>query len=73
MLFGGLLEDPQAFGLDAIVPAFFLALLVHEIGRRGAVAACLLGGAIALALTPVLPPGLPVLLGSGGALIGLKR
>jgi branched chain amino acid efflux pump len=73
VLFGGLLEDPRAFGLDAIVPAFFLALLVPESKRRGAVAACLLGGAIALALTPVLPPGLPVLLASAAALIGLRR
>jgi hypothetical protein len=35
------------------------------------VAAALLGGAIALALTPFLPPGLPVLLASAAALIGL--
>jgi hypothetical protein len=32
----------------------------------------LLGGAIALALTPVLPPGLPVLLASAAALIGFR-
>lgn len=73
VLFGGLLDDPRVFGVDAIVPAFFLGLLVHEIGHRRAVAACLLGGAIALALTPVLPPGLPVLLASAAALIGLRR
>jgi hypothetical protein len=32
-----------------------------------------IGGAIALALTPVLPPGLPVLLASSAALVGLRR
>jgi hypothetical protein len=37
------------------------------------VAAVLIGGAIALALTPLLPPGLPVLLASTAALIGLRR
>jgi 4-azaleucine resistance transporter AzlC len=73
VLYGGLLGDPRALGLDAIVPAFFLALLVHEIRHRRAVTACLLGGTIALTLTPILPTGLPVLLASAGALIGLKR
>jgi branched chain amino acid efflux pump len=73
VLFGGLLEDPRVFGLDAIVPAFFLALIAYEIRQPRALAACLLGGAIALTSTPILPPGLPVLLASAGALIGLKR
>jgi predicted branched-subunit amino acid permease len=69
---GGAIGDPAALGLDAIFPAFFLGLLVAEMGRPGARAAVLLGGAITLALTPVLPPGLPVLLASAAALIGLR-
>jgi predicted branched-subunit amino acid permease len=69
---GGALGDPATLGLDAIFPAFFLGLLAAELGRPHAVAAALLGGAIALALTPVLPPGLPVLLASAAALIGLR-
>jgi 4-azaleucine resistance transporter AzlC len=73
VLFGGALGDPEALGLDAIFPAFFLGLLAAELGRPQAVAATLIGGAIALALTPVLPPGLPVLLASSAALIGLRR
>jgi predicted branched-subunit amino acid permease len=73
VLFGGLLNDSQVFGLDAVVPAFFLALLVHEIRHRRPVVACQFGGAIALALTPILSPGLPILLASAGALIGLKN
>jgi predicted branched-subunit amino acid permease len=68
---GGAIGDPAALGLDAIFPAFFLGLLVAELGRPRARAAALLGGAIALGLTPVLPPGLPVLLASAAALIAL--
>jgi predicted branched-subunit amino acid permease len=73
VLFGGALGDPETLGLDAIFPAFFVGLLVAELSRPHAVAAVLIGGAIALALTPLLPPGLPVLLASGAALIGLRR
>ena len=68
---GGVIGDPAALGLDAIFPAFFLGLLVAELGRPRARAAVLLGGAIALGLTPFLPPGLPVLLASVAALIAL--
>jgi predicted branched-subunit amino acid permease len=68
---GEALGDPGALGLDAVFPAFFVGLLAAELDRPRAVAAALLGGAIALALTPFLPPGLPVLLASAAALIGL--
>jgi predicted branched-subunit amino acid permease len=71
VLGGGVLGDPAALGLDALFPAFFLGLLAAELGRPHALAVALLGGAIALALTPVLPPGLPVLLASAASLIGL--
>jgi branched chain amino acid efflux pump len=73
VLFGGALGDPEALGLDALFPAFFVGLLAAELERPRGVAAALIGGAIALALTPVLPPGLPVLLAAAGALIGLRR
>jgi len=73
-VFGGsALGDPASLGLDAIFPAFFLGLLAAELEQPRAAAAALLGGAIALSLTPLLPPGLPVLLASAAALIGLRR
>jgi predicted branched-subunit amino acid permease len=72
VLGGSALGDPTALGLDAIFPAFFVGLLAAELSRPRALAAALLGGAIALALTPVVPPGLPVLLASAAALIGLR-
>lgn len=66
--------DPERFGLDAILPAFFLALLVGQLrehGRRAALVAAL-AGLITLVLTPVLPPGLPVVAAGAAALIGLR-
>jgi predicted branched-subunit amino acid permease len=70
---GGALGDPESLGLDAIFPAFFLGLLAAELRRPHALATILISGGIALALTPVLPAGLPVLLASLGALAGLRR
>ena len=70
-LAGNALGNPDTYGLDAVYPAFFVALLLHELrdGRSRAVAA--LGGAIALALVPIAPPGVPVLAASLAALVGL--
>jgi len=70
---GGLIGDPDKLGLDAVFPAFFVALLLSEIkdGRTFGVAA--LGAAIALALVPVAPAGIPVLAASLAALVGLRR
>ena len=72
VLGGELIGDPERLGLDAIFPAFFLALLAGELrGERRAVAAACIGAAVALALVPVVPPGLPVIAASVGALLGL--
>jgi predicted branched-subunit amino acid permease len=73
VLLGGAIGDPADFGLDAVFPAFFLALLAAELGRPRVIPVVVLAGAIALLLTPVLPAGLPVLLASSAALIGLWR
>jgi predicted branched-subunit amino acid permease len=56
------LGDPNRFGLDAVVPAAFLALLAPRL-RTGAVERRVaVGGAvIALILIPLTPPGVPVL------------
>jgi predicted branched-subunit amino acid permease len=72
---GDLIGDPAAFGLDALFPAFFLALLLGgELrGDRLAVIAAVLGAAVALVLTPIAPAGVPVIAASGVALLGLRR
>ncbi|MCB8971308.1 MAG: AzlC family ABC transporter permease [Thermoleophilales bacterium] len=75
VLAGDLIGDPDRLGLDAIFPAFFLALLLSgevSAGRRAVVAA-LLGGAVALALVPFAPAGIPVIAACIGALIGLDE
>jgi 4-azaleucine resistance transporter AzlC len=67
------LGDPRALGLDAIFPAFFLALLGAELRDARSRAAAAGGGLIALALVPLTPAGVPVLAASAAALIGLGR
>jgi predicted branched-subunit amino acid permease len=58
----GAIGDPKSFGLDAVVPAAFLALLAPRlrdgsIERRVAIGAAV----IAAALIPITPAGVPVL------------
>jgi branched chain amino acid efflux pump len=55
------LGDPREFGLDAIFPAVFLALLAPQLRRSDAVSAALAGAAIALVLLPLTPAGVPVM------------
>ena len=73
VLGGGFLGDPERFGLDAAFPALFLALLVGQLRTRRAVAAALVGGAIALVLLPFTPPGVPIIAAVLGCLVGLRR
>lgn len=68
---GAALADPASLGLDAMFPAFFAVLLAAEARGRLPFAAAAAGGAIALALTPFAPPGVPVLAAVGAAAIGL--
>jgi 4-azaleucine resistance transporter AzlC len=65
--------DPERLGLDALFPAFFLVLLINELKERRSRLVALVGAAIALALVPFAPPGIPVLAASAAALIGLAR
>ncbi|MEV5411745.1 AzlC family ABC transporter permease [Thermopolyspora sp. NPDC052614] len=63
--------DPAVLGLDAVGPACFLALLwprLSAVGANGVRAVAIGGAAIALVATPLLPPGIPVLLASVAAL-----
>jgi branched chain amino acid efflux pump len=72
--FGGdILGDPHALGLDAVYPAFFLALLMGELRNRRATGVAAAGAAIALVLVPLAPPGVPVLVAGVAALAGLRR
>jgi predicted branched-subunit amino acid permease len=65
------LGDPAKFGLDAVVPAAFLALLAPRL-RAGNIERRIAAGAavIALILIPLTPPGVPVLASSAAVLLG---
>ncbi len=70
--FGGdVIGDPDKLGLDALYPAFFVALLISEARSKRARGAAAVGALIALALVPFAPAGVPVLVASLGALLGL--
>jgi 4-azaleucine resistance transporter AzlC len=69
----GSVVEPADFGLDAVVPAAFLALLAPRLRdgvleRRIAVA----GAVIAAALIPITPPGVPVLAACGALLLAAR-
>jgi 4-azaleucine resistance transporter AzlC len=70
---GDALGDPASLGLDAAFPALFLAILVPQVRSRRALAAAVLGGAIALALLPVAPAGVPIVAAAGACLLGWRR
>jgi 4-azaleucine resistance transporter AzlC len=73
VLGGSLLAHPGRFGLDAVFPAFYLALAFEEVGDRRKLTAAVLGAAIAIALMPWAPAGVPVIAASAAALLGLRR
>jgi len=73
VLSSDLVGDPGRLGLDAVFPAFYLALLVEEMRGGRSLAAALLGAAIAASLLPIAPAGVPIIAASAAALIALRR
>ena len=67
-LLGPVLGDPKRLGLDAAFPAGFVALLWPMLSGRHAVRCAIGGAAVALALAPFTPPGIPL---AGAAVVGL--
>jgi 4-azaleucine resistance transporter AzlC len=70
---GGVLDDPNALGLDAAFAALFLALAVPYLRESRARQAAVLAAAITLALTPLTPAGVPIIAASAACLLGLRR
>jgi len=68
---GGGLGDPRDFGLDAMFPAAFLALLAPQLRRPGAPQAAVAGAVLAVVLLPVAPAGVPVLAAALGVVPGV--
>ncbi|WP_211216298.1 AzlC family ABC transporter permease [Longispora albida] len=64
----GSLADPAALGLDVVAPAAFLAILWPRLAESWRARwTALAGVVIALAATPFLPSGVPVLLAAAAA------
>ena len=68
----GSLVDPTTIGLDAVVPAAFLALLAPRL-RSGRLERAIAAAAavVALVLIPFTPPGVPVLASCAALLIAV--
>ena len=54
-------------------PTFFLGLVLAEMRDRRSRVVAFVGAAIALALVPFTPPGVPVLAAATAALLGVPR
>lgn len=70
---GRSMTDTAALGLDAAFPAVLLALVMPALRRAGTRRAALAGAVVAVAATPVLPAGLPVLLSTVALPLSLGR
>ena len=68
-LLGGAAGDPRRYGLDAAAAAAFLGLVWPRLADRAAQVVAGAAVVVALATTPVLPSGVPVLLAAGLAVL----
>ena len=68
-LLGDVLGDPKAYGLDAAAAAAFLALLWPRLKRLQPIVVGVAAAVVATVLTPVMMPGLPVLLAAVVAIV----
>ncbi|MET3806131.1 putative branched-subunit amino acid permease [Nakamurella sp. UYEF19] len=65
------LADPRVLGLDAAAPAAFLALLAPRLRGREPWAIALAAAIIAILTTPLVAPGIPVLIAAAfGIVVG---
>jgi 4-azaleucine resistance transporter AzlC len=65
--------DAKALGLDALLPAFFFCLLMAELRKPGAKLVAAVAAGLAALLTPLTPPGVPIIAASLAVIAGLRR
>ena len=70
---GNALGDPRTYGLDAAVPAAFLALLWPRLTSARTRLTAVAAGALALTLVPFTRPGLPIIAATGIAVLAALR
>jgi len=63
--------DPGTFGLDAAVPAAFVAILFPLLRERVPAKAAVTGALVCLVLIPLVPVGVPILCATVGVLFGV--
>ncbi len=67
---GNLVTDPATWGFDAVIPGSLIAVLGNAVRARDAAVTAGVAVVVALALAPVLPAGVPVLIAVGAAIAG---
>jgi predicted branched-subunit amino acid permease len=72
VLAGSVVRNTNAFGLDATFPAVLIALALPALAEMRTRVSAGTGAVIAVALTPVLPAGLPVLAALAGLATGWR-
>jgi 4-azaleucine resistance transporter AzlC len=71
---GSVLGDPSRFGLDAIMVAYFAAVVIGQWRGRADLAPYLTAAAVAIAGAYVLPPGWHIIAGAlAGGFVGVWR
>lgn len=68
---GRALGDPETYGLDVAASAAFVALIAPQARSREARLVALGAGGVALAAVPLLPAGVPVMVGALAAVISV--
>ncbi len=68
---GDVMGDTSRLGLDAVFPAALLAIIGNLLRTDDGLVAGVSGGVICLALIPVVPAGLPIILSLGGVAISV--
>ena len=68
---GNVIGDPRTWGLDAVFPAALVAILGSELRRSDGAVTAATGAALGLLLVPHTPAGVPILVASLGAIVGL--
>jgi predicted branched-subunit amino acid permease len=66
---GDALGDPKVYGLDAAAAAAFLGLIWPRLVERQALAVAAAALVIAVVTSPMLPPGIPVLIAGVAAVV----
>ncbi len=63
--------DPRTYGLDAAIPAAFVAILFPMLRERVPRRAAIVGALVCLTLIPFTPVGVPILCATVGILFGI--